>query len=142
MLSRLGYAFLIPSGFNHRYDAVLDVGEMIKVQIKTARPLRGSIVFNTVSVRSNTRSVLKRGYAEEADIFIAYCPQIDRAFALPVIDAPSRAASLRLDPTENNQATGIRWAADHELPHGLDAAIDRVLELRGVKGTRPADSHR
>jgi hypothetical protein len=41
---------------------------------------------------------------------------LKRGFLLPIAEvAGGRAVHLRLAPTKNNQADGIRWAEDYEL---------------------------
>jgi hypothetical protein len=49
-------------------------------------------------------------------LFLVYCPQADRVYALSPDEVASPSGSLRIDPTGNGQMKGIRWAADHELP--------------------------
>jgi PD-(D/E)XK endonuclease len=116
-LVRRGYRVLIPFGVNQRYDLVLDHdGKFIRVQCKTARLRRGAIHFSTRSVRSNTRRTVTQGYAGGADLFLAYCPETDRIYAVHVEEAPDTDIWLRVDPTRNGQARGIRWAKDYELP--------------------------
>jgi hypothetical protein len=62
-------------------------------------------------VRSFTRS-----YVGEIDLLLVYCPETDRVYALDVEEAATGQATLRVDPTSNGQARGVRWAADYELP--------------------------
>ena len=108
---------LIPFGVNHRYDLVLDLGEkFVRVQCKTARIEGSCVKFSCQSVRSNTKNTLSRDYRGDADLFVAYCPQNDRVYAVPVEDAGRTQIMLRLSPPANNQRLGVRWAADYELP--------------------------
>lgn len=116
-LVRRGYQVLIPFGTNQRYDLVLDMDdEFIRVQCKTGRKRRGCVLFNTHSVRSNTQGWLARGYEGEAELFLVYCPDIERIYAVPVNEAPASLGCLRLEPPQNGQHEGIRWARDYELP--------------------------
>ena len=50
------------------------------------------------------------------DLFLIYCPDTDRVYAVDVGEATLFNGGLRVDPTANGQAKRIRWAADHELP--------------------------
>jgi hypothetical protein len=50
------------------------------------------------------------------DLFLVHCPDTDRVYALDVEEAAASQARLRVEPTANGQAKGVRWAADHELP--------------------------
>jgi PD-(D/E)XK endonuclease len=114
---RRGYRVLLPFGVNQRYDLVLDTGDaFLRVQCKTAWVRNGCVEFPTQSVRCNMRGVFTRGYEGEIDLFVAYCPELDKFYAVPVEVAPRVRCTLRFDPTANNQARGVRWAADFELP--------------------------
>lgn len=116
-LVRRGYQVLIPFGTNQRYDLVLDMnGRFVRAQCRTGRLRRGCVLFNTESVRINTQGWLTRSYVGEAEIFLIYCPETERIYAVPVDEAPTSSASLRVDPSQNGQEDGIRWARDYELP--------------------------
>jgi PD-(D/E)XK endonuclease len=117
-LVKRGHRVLIPYGTNHRYDIVIDVGgRFLRAQCKTGRLRRGVISFPTRSTRANTRGVYHAPYnADQIDLFLVYCPGTDRVYAVGVDEVGSGYGFLRVDPTANGQANGIRWAADHELP--------------------------
>jgi hypothetical protein len=116
LLSR-GIRVLLPCGFNHRYDLVLDLdGEFVRAQCKTGRLRRGAVHFNSESVRSNSTGALRRSYDGDAEIFLVHCSETDAIYAVPVVEAPKRSVSLRVEPTANSQAKGVRWAADYVLP--------------------------
>jgi hypothetical protein len=116
-LVKRGYRVLLPFGVNHRYDLVLDLdGRFLRVQCKTGRVRRGCVQFNARSIRSTTKRVHTRTYAGEIDLFAVYCPANGRVYAVPIDDATLSDCSLRLVPTRNGQAEGVRWAADYELP--------------------------
>ena len=54
--------------------------------------------------------------AAEVDAIAAYSPGLHRGFLIPISEASGRSAiHLRLEPTRNNQAEGIKWARDYEL---------------------------
>ncbi len=88
----------------------------MRAQCKTGRLRDGRVLFNTHSVRSNTRGSERRGYLGEVDVFIVYCPDLDRVYVIPVGDVPLSEGSLRVEAPANGQTKGIRWAADYELP--------------------------
>jgi len=112
-----GIRVLLPCGFNHRYDLVLDLdGEFVRAQCKTGRLRRGAVHFNSESVRSNSKGAVRRPYDGEAEIFLVHCSETDEIYAVPVAEAPKRGVSLRVEPTANSQAKGVRWAADYVLP--------------------------
>lgn len=117
-LIKRGYCVLIPHGTNHRYDLVIDVdGRFLRAQCKTGRLRDGVISFATQSTRANTRGVFHAPYdATQIDLFLVYCPDTDRVYAVDVGEVGSGAGFLRVDPAANGQIKRIRWAADHELP--------------------------
>ena len=117
-LVKRGHRLLIPYGNNHRYDLVINVGgRFLRAQCKTGRLRDGVIRFNTVSTRINTvRTFITPYDQDQIDLFLIYCPDTDRVYALDVDEAAASHGALRVDPAANGQAKRIRWAADHELP--------------------------
>jgi hypothetical protein len=117
-LVKRGHRVLVPYGTNHRYDLVIDVGtRFLRAQCKTGRLRQGVVKFNTASTRANTLGAYTKPYdSEQIDLFLIYCAETNRVYAVDVDEATSFEGALRVDPTANGQAKGIRWAADHELP--------------------------
>jgi hypothetical protein len=117
-LVKRGHRLLVPYGTNHRYDLVINVGgRFLRAQCKTGRLRDGVIRFATASTRANTLRAYTKPYdADQIDLFLVYCPETDRVYALDVGEATSGYCALRVDPTANGQSKRIRWAADHELP--------------------------
>lgn len=114
----LGYVVLIPFNQGLRYDLVIEKeGAFQRVQVKTAWLMEnGCIAFNSSSLdKSEQRDKTFRDYREDIDLFAAYCPQLEKIYLVPVADAASRHCYLRIEPTQNGQTKGIRWAADYEL---------------------------
>lgn len=114
-LIELGYAVSIPFGNNQRYDMIVDDGGiMVRVQVKTGRLYRGSIVFPTCSTNGFTGE--RRNYLGEADDFIVYCPQTDEVYRVPVAECgPTKTAMLRVDPPASEKQRRLRWAHEHIL---------------------------
>ena len=98
-----------------------------------------------LSVRLQTSRHTPHGYVytsyspSEIDAVVAYSTELKRSFLLPIAEvAGRRGAHLRFEATRNNQAEGIKWAADYELapminklrnaPH-VDCSCDRQLNL-------------
>ncbi len=121
-LVQAGKVVLLPFSENVRYDLVLDEGgSFVRVQCKTGRLRDGAIWFATCSStyhHPNARGVRnsQHSYVDQADLFGVYCPELDRVYLVPVDDVPMKSAALRVTPARNNQAKGIRWARDYELP--------------------------
>ena len=116
-LVQRGYAVLLPFGVNQRYDLVLDLdGRFVRAQCKTGRLRNGVIEFSTQSVRASMSGVFTRSYAGEADIFLVYCPDNGRIYAVPVEGSPRASMHLRVDPPLNGQVRGTNPASSYELP--------------------------
>lgn len=75
-----------------------------------------AVRFKTRSVRCNSRSTYIRDYAGEIDVFLVYCAETGRTYAVPLDEATKSEGVLRIAPTKNGQCQGIRWAAEYELP--------------------------
>jgi len=109
----LGLVVLRPLCEGGRYDLVIDLEpELLRVQCKWARHL-GSVL----SVHLNTSRLTPGGYvrtvytAAEVDAIAAYSAELGRCYLIPIEEVTgSRTIHLRLDPTRNNQARGVRWA--------------------------------
>jgi hypothetical protein len=102
--------FLQPDG---RIDLIFDDGDrgLQRTQCKTSRVEGGVLTF---SVCSHTRGI-RRDYRGEIDVFGVYSPELHEVFIVPVDHVATRLCSLRLAPTRNNQAAGIRWADSYRL---------------------------
>ena len=111
-----GYLVFIPLNNGLRYDILVEKeGTFKRVQIKTGRlRANGTIKFNTSSLNPKTRNS-QLSYYGEADWFAVYCPQTEKVYLLSVDESPPNHAYLRVEPTQNGQKQGIRWAEDYEF---------------------------
>lgn len=101
-----------------RYDLILDVrGQLLRVQCKYAQCGGDVIGIRCYSSRRGRDGLIKRGYtADEVDLIIAFCPETERCYVVRAATFAGRThVQLRLRPTRNSQAIGIRWARDHEF---------------------------
>lgn len=116
-----GETALLPWGDNRRYDIALDRdGELVRVQVKTARMVDGVLVAD---LRSHNSGVYDKLYTEdEVDVFALYSPDLERLFWVPFAEAPAVEVSLRVAPTQNGQSAGVRWADDYEY-RGVSAPL-------------------
>lgn len=115
---------LTPWGENCRYDFVVetDEGELLRIQCKTAH-VKGAVKFHTRSLTYHHPKHGGNGRAEhcsrddldDVDLFGVYCVETRKVYLVPVGDVPTSQGALRVAPTRNNQAAGIRWAAQYEL---------------------------
>lgn len=120
-LLRAGKVLLKPFGDSQRYDLVIDEGEgkFVRVQCKTARLTKGGSVlqFETCS-SSGAKSLNKRGYHGQVELFAVYSPDLDKVYLVPVGDFGSGGAHLRLLPAKNNQKKRAKFASEYEFIPG------------------------
>jgi hypothetical protein len=114
----LGLTVLRPLSEGRRYDIVIDCEPtLLRVQCKLARRQLGVLVIALQTNRCTPGGYVSTSYtAAEIDAVAAYDPDLHRCFLIPIAEAEGRRAiHLRLDPTRNNQAQGVKWARDYEL---------------------------
>ena len=132
--TRLGFEVLRPIVDGGRYDFVFDVGgRLLRVQCKSAPLRRGAIVVRAVTCRRAPEGFRRGGYSpSEVDVIAAYCPELQRCFAVPIRDfGGSSSFQLRLGPARNGQRAGLHFADDYVL-----GAIAQLEERLG--GTQEA----
>ena len=114
-LVRTGHALLRPFGDNLRYDlAIDDGGKLIRVQCKTGKLKRGAVEFSASSSQCH-RGRGRQNYRGQADVFGVYCPQLNKAYLIPVSDCGLTRCRLRIQPARNGQRTHIRDAKRYEI---------------------------
>jgi PD-(D/E)XK endonuclease len=112
-LLQAGHRPLLPFGAGHPYDIAFgENGQLRRVQCKTGRLIKGAVFFPTSSW---CRDSNWRAYRDTVDFFGIYCPDTGEVYLVPIEDVPERGAHLRIEPTRNNQAKGVRWARDYVL---------------------------
>jgi PD-(D/E)XK endonuclease len=120
---QLGLTVLRPLCEGRRYDLVIDLEpELLRVQCKLARQLAGVLAIGLKTSRYTPSGYVMTSYtADEIDAVAAYSPELHRCFLIPIGEASGRRAFyLRLAPTRNNQAQGIKWARDYDFATGID----------------------
>ena len=127
---------------DERYDLILDLRpRLLRVQCKWAVLQGDVVVIRTRRCRRGRDGLIHRGYeAGEIDAVAAYCHDIERCYLLPEEMSVGRAAvQLRLQPCRNNQAIGIHWARDYELPATLTRLQGPIAQLgERLRGTQEA----
>jgi hypothetical protein len=108
----------------------------LRVQCKTARLVQGCVAFNAHRTDHGTG---RRRHDGLADVFGVHFRLTETLHVVPVHDVSSIGPRLRLKPTLNNQAQGIRYAEDYELSRwSVDALID--VARHGLTRNEPAAS--
>jgi PD-(D/E)XK endonuclease len=111
---------------DERYDLIFDLrGNLMRVQCKWASR-HGDVIVVPLYANRRAAEGLRRTYytRDEVDAFAAYCAETSACyfFRFGEVDVKQE-LSLRLAPTRNGQASGIRWARDFEF----GATIERLL---------------
>jgi hypothetical protein len=127
---------------DERYDLIFDVGGRLwRIQCKWAVRLNDVVIIRCRRVRRGPEGLIRRSYLPgEIDAIAAYCAAIDTCYLLPAALSVERAAvQLRLAPTKNNQAIGIKWAQDFELRATLQRHHGPIAQLgERLRGTQKA----
>lgn len=131
-LAKAGWTILMPYGDNQRYDLVIEKdGRFHRVQCKTGRLIqeRDVVVADLISGNSlyGTR---RRSYEGQIEFFGIYCPQLDKAYLIPIENAPDQSITLRLAPTLNKQTRGCRMASDYEINISLPVRAENPKIIR------------
>lgn len=123
--AKLRLCVLKPLNDGARYDLVLDVGRLLRVQCKWATR-QGDVVV----VRCRTFRRTRDGYASgnytanEVDLIAAYCAELDRCYLVPIERVDGRGGIwLRLKATRNNQQKRVNWANDYEFAATLSRLV-------------------
>jgi hypothetical protein len=121
-----GLTVLRPLCEGRRYDLVINLDpELMRVQCKLAQRLDGVVSVGLATNRYTPGGYVSTTYRpSEVDAIAAYSPELDRCFLIPISEVAGRSAiHLRLDPTKNNQAQRIRWAADYDFKAMLERRV-------------------
>jgi hypothetical protein len=140
MTIELGLVVLRPLCEGSRYDLMIDLEpELLRVQCKMARHRSGVLSVRLQTSRHTPSGYVKTCYtAAEVDVIAAYSPEFHRAFLIPIDEASGRRElQLRLDPTRNNQAHGIRWGRDYEFA----PSIERLRSKCAARRPEPGELH-
>ena len=101
--ARLGVLVSIPLA-DARYDLVLDVGRLLRVQCRWASVDRDVVRVRLYSARRGADGMITRRYEpDEIDCFAAHCGELGRTYLLPRDLCQFREVRLRLGPARNNQ---------------------------------------
>jgi PD-(D/E)XK endonuclease len=111
---------------DQKYDLIFDLGEkLLRVQCKWAARIGDVVSIRTRTCRRAREGLIHRTYGpDEIDAIAAFCVATGCCYLLPHELSVDRAAvQLRLEPTKNNQAAGIRWARDYEFAARLSLLL-------------------
>lgn len=131
--NEIGLTVLRPTSEGRRYDLVVDIApRLLRIQCKLARHTGGALLVPIQTNRYTPNGyVCTRYNVDEVDAIAAFAPKTGRCYLLPIAElAGRRGVHLRLLPTKNNQAHGIRWARDYEFEVALHRYWNREAKAR------------
>ena len=123
---KLGIGVYAPFG-DERYDLIFDLRpRLLRVQCKWASRYGDVVVVRLYSSRRARDGLRRKAYSpDEVDAFAAYCPDTGSCYFCEQVDATHLELRLRLEPTRNNQARGVRWADDYDFGARLRPLLGR-----------------
>jgi PD-(D/E)XK endonuclease len=139
---RLGFVVSKPLTEGRRYDLIVDTGpDVLRVQCKWAQ-----LLGDVLSIRLCTSRYTPSGYIRtwydptQIDAVVAFSPDLGSCYLIPVAEVTGRSnLYLRIRPTRNNQAIGVKWAADYDF--GAIAQLgERLAGSQKAAGSSPASS--
>ena len=147
---KLGIEVYRPIFEGGRYDFIFEAGGALsRIQCKWAA-LRDDVVdVRCYSSRRTATGIRRRVYtADEVDIIVAYCLDLDRCYAVPSdVFSGHPALRLRVGKCRSNQCRRVRWADDyalerlHWLPQGAVAQLgERRHGMAKATGSSPVGS--
>lgn len=107
-LVELGYAVFVPFGDGEKVD--IEDNQPIRVQVKTGRLKEGVIEFNCYT---STRNKQRSYYRGIVDVFMVYCPQLDKLYRVPIEVVAKDFGRLRI--TDSRSRKDARMASDFEI---------------------------
>jgi hypothetical protein len=122
---RLGLGVYRPIA-DERADLILDLRpRLVRVQCKTATRRGDVLVVGLYSARRTANGLRRTPYSEaEIDAFAAHCLETGTCYFFEWHDLGCRTEMrLRLRPTRNNQAIGVKWARDFEFGAKLERPL-------------------
>ena len=136
-LMRAGRRVLRPLSSGLRYDLVIDNGDgsFMRVQCKTGVLKQGAIVFRVANADGRRPNGVP--YTGQVEAFGVFCPQIGRAYLVPIdaVTATSSTGRLRVDPAKNGQRLRVHQASEFEI-RGTEADLCPGSERAGTRTSR------
>ena len=112
-----GFGVSVPLLPTSRYDMIVDVnGNLLRVQVKTAKPVKNSDAFaiSLKSARTHRWGVTTVGYtSDEVDLFAT--SYNGNVYIIPQREVDGQTECIFRNSCVNNQTRGIRFATNYEL---------------------------
>lgn len=114
-LIELGYGVSKPVSNGLPYDLIADDGRrLMRIQVKSAILKNGALYGRMNSSKYHRGGRAPIDYAGRVDWMLMVWRETGRCFVVRPNEA-RHTVCLRIEPSRNNQASGVRWAADYDL---------------------------
>lgn len=117
-----GFGVSVPLLPTSRYDMIADIyGNLVKVQVKTSRPIPDSdgFEFNLRSSRTHKWGVVTKLYDHnDVDLFATVFD--NKVYVVPQYLVDGKCECRLRNSSKNNQVSGIMFAKDFELNNVVD----------------------
>lgn len=112
-----GFFVSKPIGDSRPYDAIIDVGKLLKVQIKKARFMKTHIRCKLTRTRINTKRNYTVGYSrKDVHYFAFYCFENGKVYVIKNRRGQNKhSVSLRFDHPKTRNQNAYHKASDFEL---------------------------
>ena len=102
-----------------RYDFIADVnGHLFKIQVKSSTYREDKITFATKNTHTNTQGTTYKNYKSDNIDFFATTYK-GECYLVPVSECGVSNCSLRIAPTKNGRAEGIKFLQDYSIENIL-----------------------
>ena len=111
---------------DERCDLIFDLRpKLVRVQCKWATRHEDVVVVRLYSARRAADGLRRTFYSgSDVDAFPAWCPETASCYFFELRELTSRSEMrLRLKPTRNNQAKGVKWADEYEFAAKLGRLV-------------------
>lgn len=118
-----GFDVLIPFGGGLAFDLAVVIppdATFLRVQVKSGRVRRGCVQFNTCTTDHGKG---RRSYSGRADVIAVHAQEVEDVLIVPVDECPPYAGILRLEPAQNNQRRGVRFASRYRFDAWAGAVL-------------------
>jgi hypothetical protein len=117
---RRGIRVSLPYQADSPYDMVVEMGGLIRVQVKWGRVEDGCVLFACASQqRANTSAGFRRAAYQDVDMFGVYCGELEECYLVGADAVSNTIMRLRLQPSR--QTARVHYADEYRLSSVLDA---------------------
>lgn len=119
---RRGIRVSLPYQPDSPYDLVVEMGRLLRVQVKWGRVEDGCVLFACASQkRGNANCGFSRSPYQDVDVFGVYCGELDECYLVDVAEVSNTIMRLRIEPSR--QTARVHYAYQYRLSEVLDKRV-------------------